>query len=206
MITNYSTLKTEIANWIHRTDLTSNIPTFIQLAESKISNSIKGLPLETQVTQTLTAGVNTLALPADYNEMQSIVVQSNPTSVLEFIPDNVLLHYNSTNTSGVPEFFTIIGNNIVLSKTPDSNYSIVITYVAKLTSLSDVNTTNWVLTNFPYLYLYGSLIEASIYCNDVDQVQFYESKFNSAIMDVIEKYSNQKFSGSPLYAKSDYVV
>lgn len=206
MITDYSTLKTEVANWIHRTDLTTNIPVFIQLAESKIANSIKGLPLETSLTQTLTGGVKTLALPADYNEMQSIEVQSNPTSVLEFVPDNVLLQYNSNNTSGVPEFFTIIGNNIVFSKIPDSNYSIVITYIAKLTALSDVNTTNWVLTNFPYLYLYGSLIEASIYCNDPDQVQFYQTKFDSAIMDVIEKYSNQKFSGSPLHAKSDYVV
>jgi hypothetical protein len=206
MITDYSTLKTEIANWIHRSDLTTNIPTFIQLTESKIANSIKGLPLETTITQTLTAGVNTLTLPNDYNEMQNIVVQSNPTSILEFVPDNVLSQYNSTNTSGVPEFFTIVGNNILLSKIPDSNYSITITYIAKLTSLSDINTSNWVLTNFPYLYLYGSLIEASIYTNDPDQVQFYQTKFDSAIIDVISKYSNQKFSGSPLYAKSDYVI
>lgn len=206
MITDYSTLKSEIALWIHRTDLTANIPTFIQLAESKIANLVKGLPLETTITQTLTAGVGTLTLPSDYNEMQSLVVLSNPTMTLQLIPDYTLSQYNANNVSGVPEFYSIIGNNINFSKIPDGNYSIKITYLAKLTNLSDVNTTNWVLTKYPYLYLYGALIETSIYTNDPDQVQFYQTKFDSAIGDVITQYSNQKFSGSPLHAKSDYVV
>lgn len=206
MITDYSTLKTEIASWIHRTDLTAQIPTFIQLAESKIANLIKGLPLETTITTTLTAGVSTLSLPNDYNEMQSIVVLSNPTMTLQLVPDHILSQYNANNTSGVPEFYSISGNNISFSKIPDGNYSVKITYLAKLTSLSDVATTNWVLTKYPYLYLYGSLIETSIFTNDPDQVQFYQLKFDSAINDVLTQYSNQKFSGSPLFAKSDYVV
>lgn len=206
MITDYSTLKTEIANFIHRTDLTSNIPTFIQLAEAKIANLIKGLPLETVVTSTMTAGVNYLALPNDYAEMQSIVVLSSPNSILQSIPDHVLATYNSNGISGVPEFYNISGSNIYFSKIPDSSYSVQITYLARLASLTDIVTTNFVLTKYPYLYLYGALIEASIYTNDPDQVQFYQVKFDAAINDVLSQYGNQKFSGSPLYAKSDYVV
>lgn len=35
MITDYSSLKTTIADFIHRNDLDDKIPTFIQLAEAK---------------------------------------------------------------------------------------------------------------------------------------------------------------------------
>lgn len=205
-ISTYSDLKTEIANWIHRTDLTSNIPTFIQLAEAKITNNIKGLSLETSTTSSLTAGVGYISLPIDYREMQSIVVLSNPSITLQLVPDHVLEQYNADSTTAIPEFYSISGNNIYFSKIPDGNYQIKLSYLAKLSALSDINTSNFVLASFPYLYLYGSLIEASIYTNDPDQVQFYQLKFDEAIKEVITQYNNQKFSGSPLYAKSDYVV
>jgi hypothetical protein len=206
MITTYAELKSQVADWLHRTDLTTNIPTFIQLAESKIDNSIKGRKLETVLTTTLTAGVNLLALPADYSSMKSIVVLSNPTSTLELIPDHVLSQYNSTNTTGVPQFYSIRADNIIFSLPPDGSYSIQVTYYANLTKLSDSNTTNWVLTRFPYLYLYGALIEASIFSNDPDQVQFYQTKFDDGIRDVITKFGDESWSGSPLRSKSDYVV
>lgn len=205
-ISTYSDLKTEIANWIHRTDLTANIPTFIQLAEAKITNNIKGLSLETSTTSTLTAGIGYIALPTDYREMQSIVVLSNPTRTLQLVPDHILSQYNADSSTAVPEFYSISGNNINFSKIPDGNYQIKMTYLTKLSALSDVNTTNFVLASFPYLYLYGALIEASIFTSDPDQVQFYQMKFDEAIKEVITQYGNQKFSGSPLYAKSDYVV
>ena len=206
MITNYTELKTEVANWIHRSDLTNNIPVFIQLAESKIANSIKGRKLETVYTTTFTAGVNSIPLPADYASIKSIVVLSNPQSVCELIPDNWLAQYNANGDTGIPQFYSINGDNILFSSIPDGAYSVQITYYADLTQLSSLNATNWVLTKYPYLYLYGALIEASIYTNDPDQVTFYQAKFTDGINDVINKFGDESFSGSPLRSKSDYVV
>ena len=41
MATNYATLQTEVADFLHRTDLTSAIPTFIQLAETKLNRILR---------------------------------------------------------------------------------------------------------------------------------------------------------------------
>ena len=42
MITNYGELKTEIANFISRADLTSEIPTFIQMAVREADSNRNG--------------------------------------------------------------------------------------------------------------------------------------------------------------------
>jgi hypothetical protein len=206
MITNYSDLKSEIANWLHRDDLETNIPIFIQLAESKIAKNIRSRYLETVSTHTITGGSETFTIPFDYSSIKSIVVESNPRSPLEIVPDHILQQYNQNSTTSVPKFYTITGSNIYFSPIPDSNYTTTITYNSDLIPLSSVNNINWVLTRYPYLYLYGALIEASIYTNDPDQVQFYQSKFDDAIKDIWENYNDQSFSGSVLRARSDYVV
>ena len=69
--------------------------------------------------------------------------------------------YNSTQTSGTPNFFTIVGSNILLGVQPDSAKTLQINYYKNLTALSDSNATNDILTNYPELYLYGSLAEAA---------------------------------------------
>lgn len=205
MITNYTELQTEVANWIHRSDLASNIPVFIQLAESKINNSIKGRLLETTVTYTLTAGTATLALPSDYQQMKTVIVLSNPQSPCEPMSVDKINQYNALNTTGVPQFYCVTGTNLVFSLPPDAAYSVKIVYYAALPSLSALVTTNWVLTQYPYLYLYGALIEASIYTNDPDQVAFYQQKFSEGIADVITNFGDESFSGG-LHAFSDYIV
>jgi hypothetical protein len=37
-ITNYSELQTAVAKWLHRTDLTAQLPDFITIAENKLNN------------------------------------------------------------------------------------------------------------------------------------------------------------------------
>jgi len=205
-LTNYTELKSNIADFMHRADLGDIIPTFIQLAESKIANNIKGRKLSTSVTTTLTAGVETLALPADYVSMQSVVILSNPQVVCELISDHQLANYNSLGRTGIPQFYNIVGDNIYFSLKPDYNYSVKLTYETKLVSLSNLVPTNFILDNYPYLYLYGALIEGSIFANDLTQVQLYQQKYDDAIYEVLRKFGEESWSGNVMRSFSDYVV
>jgi hypothetical protein len=205
-LTNYTELKSNIADFMHRSDLDDIIPTFIQLAESKIANNIKGRKLSTSLTTTLTAGVETLALPLDYVSMQSVVILSNPQVVCELISDHQLANYNSLGTTGIPQFYNIIGDNIYFSLKPDSSYSVKLTYETKLVSLSNLVPTNFILDNYPYLYLYGALIEGSIFANDLTQVQLYQQKYDDAIYEVLRKFGEESWSGNVMRSFSDYVV
>ncbi len=66
-ISTYAELKTGIANWLDRTDLTDKIPDFIALAESRHRRDFKIRRMETRVT------ANTIA----DTEYYSLVLNTN---------------------------------------------------------------------------------------------------------------------------------
>lgn len=72
MIQDYSTLKQGIADWLARADLTSQIPTFIALAEARINRELRTRQMQTTVTGSLSS--NALSLPSDYRSAQSFRV------------------------------------------------------------------------------------------------------------------------------------
>lgn len=72
MINDYSTLKQGIADWLARADLTSQIPTFIALAESRINRELRTRQMQTTVTGSLSS--NALTLADDFRGVQSFRV------------------------------------------------------------------------------------------------------------------------------------
>lgn len=206
MIATYVDLKTNIANFMHRTDLDTMIPVFIQLAEAKISNNLIGKEQSTSVTITVTAGTNIIPLPTDFVSLNMIYVNSNPVSMLMLSDDKKLFTEAGNYTAGTPTIYTVFGSNIYVSPVPASTYTYTLKYQSDLIALSSINSTNWVLTQFPYIYLYGSLIEASIYTKDPEQVAFYQDKYNDAMTDILQKYEAERYSGGALKQSSDYLV
>lgn len=205
-IANYSDLITTLPNWIHRTDLDPLIPDFIYLAECKISNNIKARQLETSVDLPITQAVGYVVLPTDYGSLKNITIAGSYSGGLIYVPDETLLKYNSNGVQGTPQFYTIQGDNIMLSPVPSASSTLKVIYYRDLQKLSSINPTNWVLTKYPYIYLYGALIEASIHTKDPDQVQFYQAKFDDAIKDIWQNFAMESFSGSGMTSVSDYIM
>lgn len=56
-ISTYAELQTSVASWLHRADLTSQIPDFITLAESKLNRKLRLRAQETTATGTVSATV-----------------------------------------------------------------------------------------------------------------------------------------------------
>ena len=72
MITNYTTLQSTIADYLARSDLTSQIPLFIQLAENRLRRDLRIRPMLKVVTTTTTAGDPTVSMPSDFLEMPKL--------------------------------------------------------------------------------------------------------------------------------------
>ena len=64
---------------------------------------------------------------------------------------------------------------------PDSTYAYEIDYYAKLAKLSVSNTTNWLLTMSPDVYLYGSLLQAAPYLQDDARIQVWAGLYQRGI-------------------------
>ena len=119
-ISNYSELKTAIASWLDRTDLTDIIPDFIALAETRHKRDFKIRRMETRVTANTIDGSEFYSLPDDYVAMRNIKLNTDPKTPLEFLTPEIMDRLNAGSSKGTPKAYTIKGNNIELRPIPDS--------------------------------------------------------------------------------------
>lgn len=193
----YSDLQTAVANWLHRDDLTSNIPDFIALAEARMNGHIESRSMESRTNLTCTAGNAFVSLPTDMLEMKRLTVSSvDPVQVLKYAtPDEISKDY-PYSTTGEPVVFTVIGPQIQLAPIPDTAYTLEITYLQKIPALSNSNTTNWVLTNYPDVYLYGALVQSVGYTQDFGNLQTFQTLYRDAVdnLNAIDWYSGSSMA------------
>lgn len=176
-LANYTDLKTAIASWSHRSDLTSNLDDFIALAEERMAGDLRVRELEDSATGTL-SGV-TLALPADFAQLRRLTINTTTPYTPEMIaPDGIILKHDST---GLPGYYALVGSNIEFNRIPDSAYSYTLDYWKKVPALTSVATTNDVLTNYPSVYLFACLIESAWFTKNDADMQRYMAKYRDAV-------------------------
>jgi hypothetical protein len=179
--TNFDELVKEIIDWSHRGDLGIKIPDFIQLAENAMySNEVEVLKVRSMavVSTALTAG-QYLELPDDFESARSarLVTGDNGGELKYQAPEQM----KKQVSTGRPNFFTVIGNEIQFDRVPDSEYTLEFQYFRKATPLSDDNQTNEILTSHPSIYLFGALTALHSYTLDTEQQIKYNTMFISAV-------------------------
>jgi hypothetical protein len=193
----YSDLKTSVANYLNRDDLTSVIPDFISLTENRMNRDLRVRANMKRANTTTTAGTAFYNLPSDMIELRNITWESDSQSfALSYLsPESSSREYGG-HISGSPRAYTNLGKSIKLSPTPDGEYQIAINYFAQLTALSNTNSTNNILQSFPDLYLFGSCLEGAIYLNDTEQVQRFGGIYEKALKDVRDAEDSARYSGT----------
>ena len=179
-ITTYSELKSNIADWLLRDDLTSVIPTFISLAESQINRDIR----DHRMVKRATAEVDTkyFLKPSDWLETIRFQLNTTPIATLLFVtPDQASEEQIKFTASGKPKYFTNVGTQIEVVPTPDAVYTGELMYYAKVPALSDSTTENWLLSSAPDIYLYGTLMQAAPYLNDDGRIAVWQGLYRQGV-------------------------
>jgi hypothetical protein len=170
----YATLKSDIAAWTHRANLTAVIPSFVAMAETDIFKT--GMPvlrvreLETEAALTVTSLAATL--PSDFLEARYIKQDDSGERTLFYRPPEDWTQDHSG-------YFTIVGDEIRLPTGFTVNLNLV--YYAKPAALSADGDTNTILEDYYQAYLSASLKHASIYTKDQATAQIYENALSAFI-------------------------
>ncbi len=202
-ISTYSELKTAVANFLARTDLTTQIPDFIQLAEARMSRELETRSQEKRATATLTANDEFVALPTDLREVREVKLNTSPNTVLEYRSPTAL-DSQFSGAGGKPLAYSIVGDEIKFRPIPDSTYTAEIIYIGSLVALSDTNTTNNILSRHPDAYLSGALAEAYVYLMDDTRAQLYDTKFGRAIDEIKKDEQRAHYGTGTLHMTSIY--
>lgn len=203
-ISTYSELKTAVANWIHRDDLTSLIPDFISLTEARIARDLRLRRQVTSSTLTATPGTRGITLPTGWLEFENVTLATNPERQLTYVNiEHLDSKYPQTSYTGVPAVFSIEANQILLGPTPDDDYTVNILYYAKFDAFSAASDTNWLLTNHPNIYLFGALAEAGTYTQD-ERAQLWEARYAKESQELQTSDDKSQFSGTSLRVRTIY--
>ena len=183
-ITTYAELKTAIANWLNRDDLTSVIPDFISLTEADLDRKLRHWRMEKRATVSLDDQYS--RVPSDWLESIRFYLSEGNTYELRQTShaDMINRRMNAANTSGRPQFYTMSDGAFEIFPTPDTAYTAELLYYGRTAALSDSNTSNWVLEYAPDAYLYGALMHSAPYLVDDARTQVWASLYQTAIDNV----------------------
>ncbi len=160
----YSELQTQVASYLHRTDLTAQIPTFISLAESYLFRELHIKALEVSVDGVTVGGY--AVLPADFGSVSRIsITYAGSARTLDYIA----LADTSTGIDAYPKYYSMENGKLRLWGTGDGQ-TYTMYYVPALQPLSDTVTTNWLLDNAAELYLYAAAREGAKYVRNAVEV------------------------------------
>jgi hypothetical protein len=196
--TSYSDLQTTIASYLARSDLTSQIVDFISLGEARLARELRTRKMLVVARADTVAGTETVGLPSDFLEMRDVHLRTNPASPVKYLSPNTFFATARTTDSGKPLNYTILASEAQFAPIPDTEYSVQMLYYAKPSVLSDTNTSNIFLANYPDALLYAALGEAEPYLMNDARIQVWSSLYDRAISTISVADQSSEYGGQPM--------
>ena len=208
-LTTFADLKASIVSWSKRNDISNMVDDFIVLAEAEMYNNQPGpiriRAMEARATASVSTSSRFLELPTDFLQMRRLKLNSPfgtssyDTDIEYYSPEQMPL----CGLVNVPRFFTVT-TQLEFDSTPDQAYTIEMQYLKKLTALSDSNTTNYILTNYPTIYLYGTLWALFQYSMEQDVAEYYYSEFIKSIQGANATDQAGRYGSAPVVRIEGY--
>jgi hypothetical protein len=210
-LSNYGELKTSVANWLGRADLTTLIPDFCTLAHKQLMRELRDHPRLQIRNASFSITGEYVACPATFTRLRSLYLNTSPRRTVEFMPNDAQTT-NYSSGSGEPRFVSIVGPTAVgsgdaagsseyfrFAPIPDATYTATIEYTAALaffTADSGAGSTNWILTDNPDAYLYGALVQATAYVKDDPRISLWASAYQQALASLNSAGKETRWGGN----------
>lgn len=191
-VDSYTNLKAEIATHLDRTDLTSSIDTFIDLAEARHRRDIRIREMIQREAITIDSEFENL--PTGFLEGVSLRLATDPVTMLDFKPVDEMANYKQSAT-GKPRYYTIVGTELEFDRAPDASYTGRIVFYKAVDALSDSVATNAILTRAPDAYLYGALMATAPFLMNDERLLMWSQMYQSAIDGLAQARRQERHMG-----------
>ena len=200
------------------TNYVTIIPSMIDYAELRMQRDLDFLSTQISTTAyTFTANNNTLTIPTS----QFIVPQTfevldgsgNSTPLLPVTKEYIQNVYGSGSTTGLPQYFAVYGGdtattgntsqNIIVGPIPTSGYTVRLTGTVRSAPLSATNTTTFISTYLPDLFIMASMIYISAFQRNFGKInddpamaQTYEAQYQVLKASALVEENRKKFEAA----------
>lgn len=173
---NYAALQAEIASFLwDRADVVARIPSFIRLAESEARRRLRTRNMNAVEPFVFSGGLAPIPCGSGQIKAVRVLNGSGGTRDLDYVSPERYMAMEAPK-SGTPYFYTV--QNEAIHFYPTSGASGQIMYVDPFCPLSDRNKSNWLLREYPDIYLCGALKWGKAWLIDSDwdwETPFYRA-------------------------------
>jgi hypothetical protein len=185
-ITTYSELQAAIGNWLDHSLFAARVPEFIALFEATANRRLR--VRQQEVTASLTPdATGAVSIPTDYLAWRRVTWTGQTRTELQYVHPSYLQAAYPSSPADVPRIFTIEG--LTLKVRPLDSTALEFDYFQKIPALSGT-PANWLLTEHPDLYLFGSMVEAEMFGVNDERAPLWKAR-RDEIFDEIEKLNNK---------------
>lgn len=194
------------------------LPSMIDYAELRIQRDLDFL--STQISNTsynFTSGNNVLTIPtSSFITLQTFEVldgSGNSTPLLPVGKEHIQNVYGGGSTTGLPQYFAVYGGdsattgltsqNILVGPTPNSGYTVRLTGTIRSAPLSASNTSTFISTYLPDLFIMASMVYISAYQRNFGRVnddpamaQTYESQYQALKSSAMLEENRKKYQAA----------
>lgn len=190
-LTTNTELIAAIGRWMNRRDLDAVIPEFIALNEARLNRDlrVREMVVRDQVVTPPGADEVYENLPADFLEMKGLRFNGTDYDPPEYVTPQYMevMRTRYRGQSGVPKFYTIIGDQLLFERVPTGQNLEIASYVripplgVATVEEPSGRTQNAILLNYPDLYLFGALSQSAPYIDDDERLATWEARFGNAL-------------------------
>jgi hypothetical protein len=192
-------LQATIADFLNRQDLAASIPNFIALAEAHFNRTLRTRDMHARVITSLQFRYT--QLPDDFRQLRKDpeLLDSPMTKLISISADELeIKRHHNLDTTGRPLYFAVLGDGVEVWPTPDTTYTMRLSYFAAIPALSTaLSGTNWLMTKHPDLYLYTSLLQAAPYLKEDERIQIWDSGRQRALDEIMLEDQRSNYGGTP---------
>jgi hypothetical protein len=210
IITNQATLRTSVADWLNRTDLSNNqLDQFIEMGEAKIYEVLRIPPLEANESFTVLAANSSLAIPARF--IEAIELKKSETGK----DDSIVLSRvdeKAFSNNKIKNAYIRVGNSLIITD-DNGEQNAEGTYVLRYykadvsvgTLVDSVEVTDQFIIGGEYeLILYSALAIGSTFLGDHENESHYNEMFFRKVEALNEKEKRAAIKGGSFSASVPY--
>ena len=194
MIEDRQSLEVAVNSYIKRAFPDETFSTILQIAHDRIFRDVR--PSETLIETTLVPTSTLIDLPLDYVDTRELSYKNGSNRVvLRSVGRHVL--GRSASFTGLPTVYSVVGRQVEVA--PISlPADFTLWYWQKLPQLVADDDTNIILTTYPYLYLYGCLVEGNSFIQDIQGRDIAIQSYGGEVQFVNASEKNRRFGEAPL--------
>lgn len=179
----YVDLRRAVLETVGRTDITDVFPRLVLMAEARFNREFRTRHQMTEATVTISSG--TASLPSGFLEALGLFDSNG----YEYIAQPI----QNAQTASHKQFYAISGSTITTTGADGDKTLIYYTEIPTLTDGGD-SDSNWLLANYPGVYLYGVAAEAAKYLRDVEQAQVFAALTGDEMRQVFTDDERTRYS------------